>query len=168
MANIVNTQVLTDRLAKIGKEREALNAEEARIKSALEVFNEYAASAAGKAQPEIVPPVIEEEERRLGPARPAGTPTLFNMAYQVIADAEQRGEPGLSGQGIVDSIGKLYWPGVKGPQVLPSIYGFAKHGRLRKSEDGLFHTVRTKEASAEKSEGVSKPEAGGATNPAAS
>jgi hypothetical protein len=30
------------------------------------------------------------------------------------------------------------WPGVKGAQILPSVYGFAKQGRLKKNAKGLF------------------------------
>jgi len=38
----------------------------------------------------------------------------------------------------VAAISKRYWPGVKGQQILPSIYQFAKQGRLVKTKDGVF------------------------------
>ena len=92
------------------------------------------------------------DDNKLGPARPHGIPTLFQMTYEVIREAEQQGKPGLTGAAIVEEIGKRYWPGVKGQQILPSVYGFAKFERLEKTDDGLFHTVRKNEALSEDSE----------------
>jgi hypothetical protein len=75
---------------------------------------------------------------KLGPARPDGTPSLFDMTEAVIGEAMKHGKDGLNAQEIVAAIGKKYWPGVKGAQILPSVYGFAKQGRLKKNAKGLF------------------------------
>ncbi len=96
------------------------------------------------------------EGTKLGPPRPEGIPTLFQMAYEVVRDAELKGEKGLPAKKIVEQIGRRYWPGLQGQQVFAPLYTMAKKGRFRKTSNGLFQTVRTKEAPAEESEGASK------------
>lgn len=97
-----------------------------------------------------------EPESKLGPSRPKGTPTLFEMVKQVINKAGS----GLSGREIVEEIGKDFWPGVQGPQILPSVYGFAKHDRLKKTKAGRFFTVKKNEAPGGKASGASGDEGG--------
>ena len=77
----------------------------------------------------------------LGPPRPEGTPPLFDMTETVIHDAIAGGKSGLRGREIVDEIGKKFWPGVQGRQILPPIYAFAKKGRLHKTKDGVFKPI---------------------------
>lgn len=79
-----------------------------------------------------------DDGSKLGPPRPEGTPSLFEMTALVLKDAMAGGKPGLTGREIVADIGKRYWPGVKPQQILPPIYSFAKRGRLRKTEKGVF------------------------------
>ena len=79
---------------------------------------------------------------KLGPARPDGTPSLYEMTVAVIKASEDRSGRGLLGREIVDEIGREFWPGVKGPQITPSIYQYAKKGRLVKNSNGRFHTVK--------------------------
>lgn len=117
---------------------------------AIAVFNRFS--------PVLAKDTSSDDDSKLGPPRPPGVPTLFEMAYTVISDAEQRGKKGLTGKEVVEHIAKQFWPGLQGPQITPSLYGFAKKGRLRKTADGLFRTVRTKEAPPEQSESASKPE----------
>jgi hypothetical protein len=78
---------------------------------------------------------------KLGPPRPAGTPSLFEMAESVIREAVVAGKSGLKGQEIVAAIGRKFWPGVQSKQVLPPIYQFAKKGRLHKTNKGIFMVV---------------------------
>lgn len=98
----------------------------------------------------------DSAESKLGPPRPEGTPTVFEMAEAVIKASEERRGKGLLGREIVDEIGKEYWPGVKGPQILPSVYQFAKKGRLVKNTNKRFHTVKKDEAPTDKRESASK------------
>lgn len=162
MKNAIELPILHDRLAKIAEERASLDREEQEINEAIKIISRY---ASGGVVAEEASSITPQRDNKLGPARPKGIPTLYQMAYEVIRDAEQRGKPGLTGAAIVEAIGEQYWPGVTGPQILPSIYGFAKSGRLRKSDNGLFQTVRKNEAPTDNSEGASEPENGGTTNP---
>ena len=65
------------------------------------------------------------------------------MTEAVIRDAVTGGKPGLTGHEIVAAIGKRYWPGVKGQQILPAIYyDFAKiQGRLVKIQGVDFQAA---------------------------
>ena len=81
---------------------------------------------------------------RLKMCRPKGTPTNFEMADFVLVDAEKQGnDAGLTGNELVQAIAARYWPGLIGPQILPSIYQFAKIGRLKLS-GGKFKRVHKK------------------------
>ena len=97
---------------------------------------------------------------RLGPSRPEGIPTLFKMVNEVLSESAD----GLTGRQIVEAIGKRYWPGVKGQQILPSVYGFAKRGRLRKSHDGRFHPIRKNETPDVAASAVSGDEGGASSS----
>lgn len=79
-------------------------------------------------------PADSESGTKLGPPRPDGIPTLFKMVETVLDEAAG----GLTGRQIVEVIGEKYWPGVRGQQILPSIYGFSKQGRLKKTDTGQF------------------------------
>ena len=79
-------------------------------------------------------PVDSESGTKLGPPRPEGIPTIFKMVEAVLDEAVG----GLTGRQIVEAIGEKYWPGVRGQQILPSIYGFSKQGRLKKTDTGQF------------------------------
>ncbi len=78
---------------------------------------------------------------KLGPPRPEGTPSLFDMTVDVLREAIANGKSGLKGREIVNEIGKKYWPGVQPEQVLPPIYGFVGKKRLRKNADGVFKPI---------------------------
>jgi hypothetical protein len=119
------------RRKEIAANIELLRAEDSEIEGALRVFNRF-----GK------PIAIEgQTSGKLGPPRPGGTPTLFDMTETVIKDAIKAGKPGLKGREIVAEIGKRYWPGVRPQQILPPIYMFVKNKRLKKGENGVFKPV---------------------------
>ena len=101
-------------------------------------------------------PLGKSPESKLGPPRPKGIPTLFKMVVVVINKANR----GLSGREIVEEIGNDFWPGVQGPQILPSVYGFAKRGRLRKNKAGHFFTHKKNEPPDGTASGVSGDEDG--------
>jgi hypothetical protein len=74
--------------------------------------------------------------------RPPGRPTNFEMAEAALSNAEKDGKDGLTANELVDAIRALYWPGLVGTQILPSLYAFAKNGRLRKTSGGKFKRIR--------------------------
>jgi hypothetical protein len=79
--------------------------------------------------------------------RPGGTPTNFEMAELVLLGAEKEGRDGLTANELVEEIKRRYWPGLVGKQILPSIYQFAKKGRLRKTASGKFKRIKKQEGS---------------------
>ena len=113
---------------------ERLRVEDSELEIAIRVLNRYAS-------PKTAAMNGAEPSPSLGPPRPEGTPTLFDMAEAVILDAIAGGKSGLRGQELVNGIGKKFWPGVQGRQILPPIYAFAKKGRLHKTKDGVFKPV---------------------------
>lgn len=132
---VVDIGAMEARRNEIDEHLAALKKEAADLDIALRVARQFAKTLTMSTQAEI------DGELRLGPARPDGIPTIFQMSYEVIRDAEQRGQGGLTASEVVEAIGDRYWPGVKGPQIQPSIYGFVKAGRLAKNGD-KFQTIQ--------------------------
>jgi len=124
MTNKADIDAIEARLADIAEKKALLEEEEEELQVALRVIKRF--SSANGATP------------KLGPPRPEGSPTLFEMTETVLTQAEMDGRPGLKGREIVAHIGKQFWPGVKPAQILPTVYQFAKKGRLRKTSSGLF------------------------------
>lgn len=87
-----------------------------------------------------------EAQSKLGPARPSGAPTNFEMARLVLLSVQKEGRPGLTAAELVDEIGRRYWPGVQPPQIMPTMYQLAKQGRLIKGDDGVFRFPETNES----------------------
>ena len=154
MKHSLGIEAIKARKLEIDEQIAILRQEAGELDVALRVFQRFAEP--GTSEP--------EEETKLGPPRPKGVPTLFQMAYEVIRDAEAQGKKGIMARQIVEEIGKRYWPGVKPQQIVAPLYRMAKKGRFRKLDNGLFQTVRTKEAPAEKSESASKPEGQGVSS----
>ena len=123
-------QGMLDRRRKIAAEIARLQGEDKDIETALRVIERYS--------PSDKPSDGQKRSPKLGPPRPDGTPSLYDMTKAVIGEAMRHGKAGLTGQEIVAEIGKKYWPGVKPQQILPPIYGFSKRGRLRKTSKGVF------------------------------
>jgi hypothetical protein len=86
-----------------------------------------------------------------GKPRPSDIPTNFEMVEFILGSAEKDGKDGLAASELVDSIRARYWPGLSGEQILPSIYAFAKNGRLRKTPGGKFKRIKRNQGSAEDS-----------------
>jgi hypothetical protein len=78
------------------------------------------------------------------------------MVELVLLDAEKEGRDGLTANEIVEQIRRRYWPGLIGKQILPSVYQFAKRGRLRKTASGKFKRIKklSDEEIAARSEGL--------------
>jgi hypothetical protein len=135
MTNESDVQAIRARHQEIANEIERLKAEADELAITLRVLDRFSNG--------LVP--VNGEGPKLGPPRPADTPSLFEMTVTVIRDAVGQGKTGLKGQEIVAAIGKKFWPGVQSKQVLPPIYQFAKKGRLIKTKDGLFKVVSESE-----------------------
>ncbi|WP_456667879.1 hypothetical protein [Bradyrhizobium sp. USDA 3240] len=69
------------------------------------------------------------------PPRPAGTPSTFEMVETILKDAEKAGKESLTSRELMDEIRAKYWPGVQNKQILPSIFGFGKTGRIIREGD---------------------------------
>jgi hypothetical protein len=121
-----------DAIAALQKEADEL----AVARRVLIRFNEVWKTTWGTSKP---------NEPKLGPPRPAGAPSTFDMADGVLVDAEQAGKDGLTGKEVVDAIREKYWPGLQSGQILPIIYGFVRHGRLRKTPGGKFKRLKKAE-----------------------
>lgn len=121
-------QEITEQMARLQKEADELET----AKRVFERFNGGTPADAGRGKP-----------------RPDGIPTNFEMAEFVLSIAEKDGKDGLTGAELVQAIAARYWPGLVGEQILPSIYQFAKNGRLRKLASGKFKRVKKNEGPAD-------------------
>ena len=162
MTRLVDIPAIEARRKEIAEELDRLEKEMDELDMAMRVFQRFRVKeeeASETSAPEAI--------SKLGPARPEGIPSNYEMAGQVIWDATKAGRKGLTAAELVEEIGKRWWPGVQGSQILPIMYQFAKKGRLVKGDDGYFRLPppQTNEAPAAATEGASKPEGEGSTNP---
>lgn len=84
----------------------------------------------------------QTDESKLGPTRPSGTPTNFDMVDMILASAEKEGKDGLTAGEIIEAIRSRYWPGLIDMQVSSAIYQFAKKGRFKKTASGKFKRIK--------------------------
>ncbi|MEM9138666.1 MAG: hypothetical protein AAGB15_02460 [Pseudomonadota bacterium] len=138
------THKLNLRLSEIEQQINMLEKERAEILTAKSVLKRYInpQSTGVKILPVKASPLNET-----GPPRPDGIPTLWEMVYDVLQDNGGK----ASVLYITEEIARRWWPGVKHPQVGPSVYRFAKEGRLKKADAGVF-SLPKKEASDQRSE----------------
>jgi hypothetical protein len=129
-----NIPQIDDRLREIGAEIARLQKEAEELAIAKRVFERFSDPPPNGASPKAGSPE--------GRPRPKGSPTNFEMAEFVLADAEKEGKDGLTAGELVQAIAARYWPGLVGPQILPSIYKFAKDERLRKTPGGKFKRAK--------------------------
>ena len=151
MMTKLGIEAILSRQREINQEMDRLQKETDELAVALRVIRRFS-------------PSVDAADRKLGPPRPEGTPTLFEMTEAVVRTAEDQGKRGLVGREIVEKIGEQYWPGVKGPQILPSIYQFVKKGRLRKTNEGLFLRVKRNETPDAPTSGASDDEGGASSS----
>jgi hypothetical protein len=134
MSHQLNSQAIETRLQEIREAISTLQIEAEELAVALRVFERFS-----------TPVALEEIDNaglpKLGPPRPPGIPSTFEMTEMVLKSSEREGKNGLIANEIVEQIGKRYWPGVVGPQILPTIYKLAKEGRIRKISSGKFKSL---------------------------
>jgi hypothetical protein len=110
-----------------------------------------------EANDEIVAPVVSEatgtkanesdaaaenKNPKLGPPRPSGCPTNFQMVDMILASAEKEGKDGLTISEIISEMRTRYWPGLKDVQVSAPIYAFVRQGRFKKTPGGKFKRIK--------------------------
>ena len=91
-------------------------------------------------------PPEETETTKLGPPRPSGCPTNFQMVDMILASAEKEGKDGLTISEIISEMRTRYWPGLKDVQVSAPIYAFVRQGRFKK-KGGKFKRIKKTEGS---------------------
>jgi hypothetical protein len=143
MGHPSDSLAIEKRLKEISETISSLQAEADELNVALRVFEKYFQQGPSKKRNAAT----FDASAKMGPPRPSGIPTNFEMTEMVIKSAEKEGKNGLTASEIVEQIGKRYWPGIVGAQILPMIYKFAKEGRLRKTPNGKFKSVRNNEGS---------------------
>lgn len=157
MSRIVDIAAIEKRRREIVEEIDRLKREMEELDMALRVISRFEAKDVEESAPEPV-------AAKLGPVRPDGIPTNYDMAEVILRDAVNAGRRGLTAAEMVEEIGRRWWPGVQGPQILPIMYQFAKRGRLLKGEDGFFSIPLKEEAPSAATEGASKPEVNEGSN----
>ena len=88
---------------------------------------------------------MDAKSTKLGPRRPSGAPTNFEMVDMILASAEKEGKDGLTVTEIISEMRRRYWPGLKDVQVSAPIYAFARNGRFEKTSAGKFKRIKRPE-----------------------
>lgn len=161
-SRIVDIAAIEARRKEVAEELERLEREMDELDMAMRVFSRFSVEGDAGREPQQF-----DTGPKLGPARPDGIPSNYDMAVDVIWSAMKSGRKGLTAAELVEEIGKRWWPGVQGPQILPIMYQFAKRGRLVKGGDGYFRlpASQREEASPAQAGEASKPEDEGTANP---
>jgi hypothetical protein len=125
-------------------ELEKIKLREEEIAKLIEALEKEASelAVARKVIARFSPPPPAGSEGALGPSRPDGVPSTFDMTEAVLESAEKAGKDGLTAKELVEAIRDRYWPGLNAPQVLPTIYGFVKNERLHKTAGGKFKRLK--------------------------
>jgi hypothetical protein len=147
MPDLNQIELIQSRQREIADELARLQKEQDELDIAMRVLNRLVSKP--RAVPVIArrvrkpppPPSSARKIRKLGPPRPPGIPSNFELVEMILKSSEREGKNGLTAREIVEQIGKRYWPGVKGPQVLSFIYKFAKDDRIHKTSSGKFKSL---------------------------
>jgi hypothetical protein len=152
------------RKRKLSEEMSRLESEMDKLNDALEVIRMLEMEAASEAAPAGEPPMSENESdtpsesapTKLGPPRPSGCPSNFEMVDMILASAEREGKDGLTISELISEMRTRYWPGLKDVQVSAPIYSFVRKGRLKKTPSGKFKRIKklSDEEMAARSEGL--------------
>jgi hypothetical protein len=134
MGHQLDSQAIETRLREIREKISALQVEADELEVALRVFERFSPSEPSSKK-------LNGDKPKLGPARPRGIPTNFEMTEMILKASEREGKNGLTAAEIVEQIRTRYWPGIMGAQILPVIYHFVKQGRIRKTAGGKFKSI---------------------------
>jgi hypothetical protein len=142
MAAMNQIERIESRRRKIGDEIERLEREMDELDTALKVIRLIEAEAKADASSQEGKAPETAEPPKLGPPRPSGAPTNFEMVDMILASAEKEGKDGLTVPEIIVAIRSRYWPGLADVQVSSSIYKFAKDGRFKKTASGKIKRLK--------------------------
>lgn len=134
MGRQLDSDAIEKRLGEIRETIVALQSEAEELQVALRVIERFSEPM----------PVLAKGHlgfSKMGPVRPAGIPSNFDIVETILKSAERGGRYGLTTNEIVDEIRERYWPGLVASQIVSYIYKFAKEGRIRKSNDGKFSSL---------------------------
>lgn len=155
MPIVIHIDKIEARQREIAKEIERLQGEARNLEIAMDVAKEFGVDSPVEAEiPDQV--VVNGEIHKLGPPRPSGCPTNFEMVDMILASAEKEGKDGLPISEIISEMRTRYWPGLNDPQVSAPIYSFVRQGRLKKTPSGKFKRIKkfSDEELAARSEGL--------------
>lgn len=137
---------LAARRKEIAEQIARLKQEGDELDIALRVLERYGAASSKGTEYRASAAEVEATAAAVnGAPRPSGTPTNFEMLQFVLASAEKEGRDGLTANEVVEAIRERYWPGLTSHQILPSIYGFKKAGRVKKTAAGKFKRIKKSE-----------------------
>jgi hypothetical protein len=146
MTTINQADRITARQLEIGEELARLQEESNELAIALKVIKRLDADspAVGSepAKPAASDGSAKTKTPKLGPTRPSGCPTNFQMVDMILASAEKDGKDGLTVSEIINEMRHRSWPGLEDVQVSAPIYGFARKGRFRKTASGKFKRIK--------------------------
>lgn len=120
---------LEARIKRIDAEVDKLQSERDEIVTALRVLNRYVVTNAPNVATTGGGTAIS------GKPRPDNIPTVWEMVDECLSNAEGHT---LDVTEIVARIETRWWPGLIRSQIAPSIYKFAKEGRLVLKDRGVF------------------------------
>jgi hypothetical protein len=148
MAILIQTERLEARQREIAEEIRRLQEESNELAITLKVI--------ARLDSDSSPPAPSEIDRsqdvaatKLGPPRPSGCPTNFQMVDMILASAEKEGNEGLTISELISEMRARYWPGLKDVQVSAPIYAFVKQGRLQKTAGGKFKRIKQPDSAKE-------------------
>jgi hypothetical protein len=148
MPILVQTERLEARQREITQEIGRLQEEASELAIALRVIARLESDSPTQPSP-LAPASLDEDAPKLGPPRPSGCPTNFQMVDMILASAEKEGKDGLIISEIISEMRARYWPGLKDAQVSAPIYSFVRQDRLRKTPGGKFKRIRQPDIASE-------------------
>jgi hypothetical protein len=145
------------RKRKLAEEMSRLEIEIDKLNDALEVIRMLEREAENEAAPApLAKPsapaneadaIPDDDHPKLGPPRPSGCPSNFEMVDMILSSAEREGKDGLTITELISEMRGRYWPGLNDVQVSAPIYSFVRKGRLKKTPGGKFKRIKKVEGS---------------------
>lgn len=151
MPILIQTERLEARQREIAQEIERLREEANELVIALKVIARLDSDSlvVSASEPAPAPTETDAEAPKLGPPRPSGCPSNFQMVDMILASAEKEGKDGLTISELIAEMRARYWPGLRDVQVSAPIYSFVRQDRLRKTPGGKFKRIKHRDVGEE-------------------
>ena len=114
---------LSSRMEKLRREDEALTAEQEELATTLKTLARVY---------DIDLSDLDEPRSTKASGKPEGTPTLYEMVVEILQVWELVEDQPVEGDQIFEEIRRRYWPNAPRNSIIPSLWRFAKEGRLHK------------------------------------